>query len=350
MARPAWTQALLSSLFVVACIVMAPLVGQIADHFVKKRVMIVAHLIKFFGAALIACGFDIFAGYALVGVGAALYSPVKYGILRDLLNYRQLVKGNGWMEGTTILAILLGSITGGLMTVQWLNTALLMLPGIYIITLLLTCFIDPLTVTVKRVTFRSIFTGRVFINRIVLLCSDHEALLSLLGSSLFWGAGSVLRLLLVIWLPPLTGLEDQRLPGILSGVIAVGTMVGASLAAGIIRLESIQRCMPVGMCIGVFWLLWTVQSNIWSAGLLLFLIGAAGGFYLVPMNALLQSRGNAVAIQNMVENITMLLALAIYGGLLWIPLPAIDIAIIFGFIFTLIPTMLWWLSYSRHRG
>lgn len=112
---PEWSQPILQMVFVGAYILFAPFVGQVADSFAKGRVMMFANGLKLLGAASICFGINPFLGYTLVGVGAAAYSPAKYGILGELTTGSKLVKANGLMEASTIAAILLGSVAGGVL-------------------------------------------------------------------------------------------------------------------------------------------------------------------------------------------------------------------------------------------
>lgn len=92
---PEWSQPILQMVFVGAYILFAPFVGQVADSFAKGRVMMFANGLKLLGAASICFGINPFLGYTLVGVGAAAYSPAKYGILGELTTGSKLVKANG---------------------------------------------------------------------------------------------------------------------------------------------------------------------------------------------------------------------------------------------------------------
>lgn len=336
-AAPDWQIPMLQEFFVVAFIVLAPFVGPLADNYPKGRVMMLANTVKFTGAAAMLLGLDPLISYGLVGSGAAAYSPAKYGILRELVNNDQLVKANGMMEGSTIVAILLGAVLGGILAD---NNALIALAAVcvcYLIAALANAFI-PKTLALKKTNRLSIFAlVRHFTCALNTLVSHPDARLSLLGTSIFWGAGSTLRLLLVAWVPVALGIADLSMSANLSGAVAIGIAVGAAIAARFIHLKNVNRVLPVGIAIGLLIMLFALCTNLYIAIGLLILIGAAGGFYVVPLNALLQTHGhetvgagNAVAVQNFFENCTMLLLVGLYILMQKNNMPVVQAATLFG--------------------
>ena len=114
MDAPAWQIPVLHQFFVFSFIVLAPFVGALSDAIPKGRVMFISNSIKMIGCAGMLFGLHPLFAYGFVGIGAALYSPAKYGILTECLPAHRLVWANGWMEGLTVAAIILGAIFGGL--------------------------------------------------------------------------------------------------------------------------------------------------------------------------------------------------------------------------------------------
>jgi len=316
---PSWQIPMLQEFFVVAFILLAPFVGPFADGFPKGRVMLIANLLKLLGASAMLMGMNPLLSYGLVGLGAAAYSPAKYGILSELVSDKYLVKANGLMEGSTIVAILLGAVLGGKLADSSVTIALISICACYLTAATANLMIPKLTAVKPNQSFAFMPLVRHFILALKTLFSNKDARLSLLGTSVFWGAGSTLRLLLVAWVPVALGISDLSLPANLSGAVAIGIAVGAALAASLISLKNVNRVLPVGMAIGVLIMIFAHTSHLYAAIALLILIGAAGGFYVVPLNALLQERGhetvgagNAVAVQNFFENCTMLALVGLY--------------------------------------
>ena len=345
---PDWSQPILQMVFVGAYIVFAPFVGQVADSFPKGRVMMFANSLKLLGAASICFGINPFVGYTLVGIGAAAYSPAKYGILGELTTGDKLVKANGLMESSTIAAILLGSVAGGVLA-DWhvlaaLGICALMYGGAVIANL----FIPKLAVARPGQSWRFGSMTGSFFNACRVLWRNGETRFSLMGTSMFWGAGVTLRFLLVLWVPVALGITDNATPTYLNAMVAVGIVVVAGAAAKLVTLETVARCMPAGILIGVGVLFFSLQHALLPAYALLLLIGMLGGFFVVPLNALLQERGkqtvgagNAIAVQNLGENMAMLLMLGIYSLAVKAGAPVVAIGVGFGALFALAITGLW---------
>ncbi|MBA3696205.1 MAG: lysophospholipid transporter LplT, partial [Methylotenera sp.] len=252
-------------------------------------------------------------------LGAAAYSPAKYGILSELVSEKHLVKANGMMEGSTIVAILLGAVLGGKLADSSVSIALMSVCGCYLTAAFANTLIPRLPAVKLNQAFALYPLVQNFFHALKTLFNNRDARLSLLGTSVFWGAGSTLRLLLVAWVPVALGITDLSMPANMSGAVAIGIAVGATLAATTISLKNVNRVLPVGMSIGILIMLFAHSSNLYLSIGLLILIGATGGYYVVPLNALLQERGhetvgagNAVAVQNFVENCTMLTLVGLY--------------------------------------
>ncbi|MGG5839777.1 lysophospholipid transporter LplT [Huaxiibacter chinensis] len=345
---PDWSQPILQMVFVGAYIVFAPFVGQIADSFPKGRVMMCANTLKLVGAASICFGVNPFIGYTLVGIGAAAYSPAKYGILGELTTGDKLVKANGLMESSTIAAILTGSVAGGVLADWHVLAALGVCGVVYAGAVAANLFIPVLPVARPGQSwhFRPL-TARFF-DACRVLWRNGETRFSLLGTSMFWGAGVTLRFLLVLWVPVALGIADNATPTYLNAMVAVGIVAGAGIAAKLVTLDTVARCMPAGILIGVGVLFFSLQHALLPAYALLMLIGMLGGFFVVPLNALLQERGkqtvgagNAIAVQNLGENIAMLLMLGLYSLAVKAGAPVVGIGVGFGALFALAISGLW---------
>ncbi|MEB5922137.1 lysophospholipid transporter LplT [Franconibacter daqui] len=345
---PDWSQPVLQMVFVAAYILFAPFVGQVADSFAKGRVMMVANSLKLLGAAVIGLGFNPFIGYTLVGIGAAAYSPAKYGILGELTTGDRLVKANGLMESSTIAAILVGSVAGGVLADWHIGAALAVCALVYAGAVVANLFIPKLAPARPGQSWRFTPMTRSFFNACRVLWRNDETRFSLVGTSLFWGAGVTLRFLLVLWVPVALGITDNATPTYLNAMVAIGIVLGAGAAAKLVTLETVSRCMPAGILIGVAVIVFALQQALLPAYLLLMLIGIFGGFFVVPLNALLQERGkrsvgagNAIAVQNLGENTAMLLMLGLYSLAVKAGTPVVGIGVGFGAIFALAIAGLW---------
>lgn len=345
---PEWNQPVLQMVFVCAYILLAPFVGQVADSFSKGRVMMVANGLKLLGAVVIVFGGNPFVGYTLVGVGAAAYSPAKYGILGEITTGDRLVKANGLMESSTIAAILIGSMAGGMLADWHVGAALGVCALAYAGAVGANLLIPKLGAARPGQSWRFGPMTRSFFSACRTLWHNDETRFSLVGTSMFWGAGVTLRFLLVLWVPVALGITDNATPTYLNAMVAVGIVAGAGAAAKLVTLERVSRCMPAGILIGVAVIFFSLQQAALPAYLLLLLIGFFGGFFVVPLNALLQERGkrsvgagNAIAVQNLGENTAMLLMLGLYSLAVKLSLPVVGIGVGFGAIFALAIAGLW---------
>src|ERR1700722_15159643 len=316
---PPWTVPLLQEFFVGAFILLAPFVGPFADSRSKGAVMLIANGVKLVGSLGMCIGLNPFLMYGLVGAGAAAYSPAKYGILSELTSADHLVKANSLIESLTIAAILIGAVAGGTLADWRVPAGLAIFTGCYAAAAMANLLIPklPPARSLERLSIPIIL--RSFGGAITSLLKIPDARFSICGTSLFWGAGSTMRFLLVAWVPLALGITNNRMPGYLNAAVAVGIVVGAGLAARFISLDRVQRSLPAGILLGVAVcsLAWT--TNLPIAFALMASVGACGGFYVVALNALLQDRGhrsvgagNAIAIQNLSENTVMLLMVGLY--------------------------------------
>lgn len=326
---------LLQAFFVIPFILLAPFVGALADAFPKGRVMLFANGLKLTGAASMAAGLHPLLCYAMAGVGAAAYSPAKYGILSQLFGPDKLVKANSLLEGSTIVAILLGVLVGGWLADQSLTWAFTGVIGFYALAAVINLLIPrlPPEHPLERFEFRDLL--RQFMESLRSLWRDSDTRFSLIGTSLFWGTGSTLRLLLFAWVPVALGIASNQMPANLMGVVSIGIVIGAALAGLLIRLENVNRALIGGLLLGPLVLLFAQQTTLLNTVLLLVAIGAAGGLFVVPLNALLQEHGHrsvgaghALAVQNLWENLAMLAFVGVYA--LLEGLPVVNLAMGFG--------------------
>ncbi|HHZ8505815.1 TPA: lysophospholipid transporter LplT [Morganella morganii] len=353
---PEWSQPMLQMVFVLSFIVLAPFVGQIADSFPKGRVMLLSNGCKLIGAMVICVGTDPFLGYGLIGVGAAAYSPAKYGILGELTTGEQLVKANGLIEASTIVAILLGSVTGGFLSDYHITMTLILCTVMYALAALTNIYIPRLPPAKTGLSRNPRTMVVTFLRAAVSLWKNQESRFSLTGTSLFWGAGVTLRLMLVLWVPAALGITSQTMPPLLNAMVAIGIVAGAGLAARFITLETVRRCMPAGILIGGMVIIFAVQTSVVPAGITLILVGVFGGLFLVPLNAMLQKRGketvgagNAIAVQNLGENSAMLLMLGLYSLAVKAGMPVVVIGAAFGSLFALAIGGLWLWDIRRKK-
>ncbi len=332
--HPGWIP-LLQACFVIPFILLAPFVGALADAFPKGRVMLFANGLKLAGAAALAAGLNPLVCYGAAGVGAAAYSPAKYGILSQLFGPEKLVKANGMLEGSTIVAILLGVVVGGWLADLSLAHAFAGVVGMYALAAAINLLIPRLPPEHPLDRFDAAGLLREFIVSVKSLWRNNDARFSLIGTSLFWGTGSTLRLALFAWVPVALGIANNQMPANLMGVVSIGIVLGAALAGVLVRLETVNRALPGGLLLGPLVMLLAWQSGLVPAALLLAGIGIAGGFFVVPLNALLQERGHesvgaghALAVQNLWENLAMLVFVGAYA--LAEGLPVVGVVTAFG--------------------
>jgi len=339
---PPWMTPYLKFFFVISYVALAPYVGAFADRLPKGTIMFIANTIKIAGCALMLFEVNPLAGYALVGLGAAAYSPVKYGILTEYLPHSKLVTANGWIEGLTVGSIILGVVLGGLLIrartadvllgwdLPYVDTgidtppeaALAIIIVVYAIAAVFNLFIPRTGVAMKRLPGHPLATLRDFLHCVKALWKDKLGQISLAVTTLFWGAGATLQFIVIDWSAAALGynLSDASL---LQGVCAFGIAAGAVLASMTVRLDHAVKVIPLGIAMGLIVILMNVAHSVWLAVPLIVLIGGLAGFFVVPMNALLQHRGHhlvgagrSIAVQNFNENASILVMIALYSLLL----------------------------------
>ena len=327
-----WYVPALQSVFLVAFVALAPWVGPFADRMPKPRVLIIGNLLKAVGALLMVLQVDALIAYALVGVGAAVYGPAKYGALPELVEHDALVKANGWIEGSTIAAIVLGTVVGAKVADASISTALWMVVGLFLLSAAATLLMPALPA-------RGALPGPAlagFVKQTRMFFQTSRARFSMLGASLFWSAAAALRVLIVAWAPLALGLNSASGIAELTLVLAGGIVVGTLLAPRFIPIENLRRARLAGYLLGVAILTLAFADNVWVARCVLIMVGIAGGLFVVPVNAALQEighrtigSGGAVAIQNFFENLAMLLAVGLWT---WAASDGVDPTFAIGFL------------------
>jgi MFS transporter, LPLT family, lysophospholipid transporter len=332
---PAWSGPLLQAFFVGAYILLAPFVGVFADARPKGSVMLYANALKCVGGLGLCLHVNPFVSYALVGAGAAANSPAKYGILSELVVSAQLVKANSLLEASTIAAILLGAIAGGKLTDWSIEGALTAITGCYAAAALSAILVPRIKQTaVPAINYSVVPIVKSFALKTRSLLKSRNARLAVIGTSLFWGAGAALRFLVIAWVPVALKVTNNSLPGLLTGMVAAGIVVGAALAARFVQLQHVRRALPAGILIGFgVGLLPLVTTRPLAFAVMAF-VGICSGFFVVPLDALLQKEGNgsvgagaAIAIQNMFENLSMLVLVSGYSAAVFLNTPVNGIAI-----------------------
>jgi len=331
---PAWSGPLLQAFFVGAYILLAPLVGVFADARPKGSVMLYANTLKCVGGLGLCLHANPFISYALVGAGAAANSPAKYGILSELVVQAQLVKANSLLEASTIAAILLGATAGGKLTDWSIEGALTAITVCYAAAALSAILVPRIKRALPAISYSVVPIVKSFALKTRSLLKSRNARLAVIGTSLFWGAGAALRFLVIAWVPVALKVTNNSLPGYLTGMVAAGIVVGAALAARFVRLQHVRRALPAGILIGFgVCLLPLVTTQLLAFAVMAF-VGICSGFFVVPLDALLQKEGNggvgagaAIAIQNMFENLSMLAMVSGYSAAVFLDTPVNAIAI-----------------------
>ena len=353
---PEWQRAALVPMFALFYVVLAPFVGAFADAVPKGKVMFISNSIKVVGCLMMLFGTHPLAAYAIVGLGAAAYSPAKYGILTELLPPSQLVKANGWIEGLTIGSIILGVLLGGQLVGPHIaphllaldlplfdlgvdtapEAAIASLVILYVIASVFNLYIPRTDAPLQPLSSDPVALVRDFSDCNSRLWNDRLGQISLATTTLFWGVSGNLRYIVLAWAAAALGYGTTQASSLV-GVVAVGTAVGAVVASMLMRLEHATRVMPLGVAMGLLVVLMNFIDNVWLAAPFLIVLGALGGYLVVPMNALLQHRGHnlmgagrSIAVQNFNEQACILALGAFYTGMTRGGLSAFGAITIFG--------------------
>jgi len=336
MHAPNWHKPLLLQFFVISYIVLAPFVGSFADALPKGRVMFISNGIKFVGSLAMIFGMPPLYAYGIVGIGAAAYSPAKYGILTELLPPDKLVSANGWMEGSTVIAIILGAIIGGKMASIDPQAAMIAITALYLVAAGFNAFIPKLPIDHTIPKKELLFILSDFYHSFIALWRDPQGQVSLSVTTLFWGAGATLRLVVIAWAGITLGFELDHATQ-LTATVALGVALGSVIAARYISLENSVKVLPAGIVMGLLVMAMVLVTEWHFAAILLFMIGVLSGFFVVPLNALLQHRGHlligaghSIAVQNFNENLGILLLSGAYTLMVRANLQINHIVVIFG--------------------
>jgi hypothetical protein len=356
MHAPQEYEPLLKLFFTVSYVLLAAFVGAFADSIPKGRVMLISNGVKIIGCLMMFAGVHPLAAYAVVGLGAAAYSPAKYGILTELLPHRLLVVANGWIEGLTVMAIILGTVVGGLLVKPDIALALLNLDfpmidtgidtvpemsigiigSIYLVAAAFNLYIPDTGVDHRILKKNPLYLLHDFNHCLMLLWRDKLGQVSLAVTTLFWGAGATLQFIVLKWAEAALNMDLSK-ASMLQGVVAIGIAIGAVLAAKMVSMRKSVKVIPLGIAMGLIVLSMNFVRDLWVAVPLLVLIGALSGFFVVPMNALLQHRGHilmgaghSIAVQNFNENLSILVMTGLYALLVYLNLSVYAIIALFG--------------------
>ena len=342
MQAPAEYEPLLKTFFTVSYVLLAAFVGAFADSMPKGRVMFISNSIKVIGCGMMFLDVHPLIAYGIVGLGAAAYSPAKYGILTEFLPHRLLVVANGWIEGLTVGAIIMGVMVGGMLIkpdvahvmlsfdLPYINTgidtigemAMSVVAGFYAIAALINLYVPNTGVDHKPLKKNPWYLIHEFNHCLMLLWRDRLGQISLAVTTLFWGAGATLQFIVIKWSESALQLDLSK-SSMLQGVVAIGVAAGAIIAAKFVTLRKSVRVIPLGIAMGIIVLVMNFVRDIGPAIPLLIIIGGLSGFFVVPMNALLQHRGHilmgaghSIAVQNFNENLSILAMTGIYYAMI----------------------------------
>ncbi len=371
---PEWMTPMLKLFFFISYVVLAAFVGAFADALPKGRVMMITNMIKVVGCALMFFSLHPLLAYAVVGLGAAAYSPAKYGILTELLPPEKLVVANGWIEGLTVGSIILGFVVGGVLVSPAVATGLLtfdmpivdtgvdqageaavaVIALIYVAAAVVNYGIPDTGARYARQSRNAVRLLQDFAHCATTLWRDKLGQISLAVTTLFWGAGATLQFIILKWSETVLGMTLSQ-GAIMQAVVAVGIAIGSVTAAARVSLKRSLSVLPVGVAMGLLVCAMalidfsrlpaggiavgpaTITWAMWVAAALMVSVGAMAGYFVVPMNALLQHRGHvllsaghSIAVQNFNENLNILLMLGIYALLIWLDLRIETIIVLFG--------------------
>lgn len=343
--RGAWYVPALQASFLVAFVVLAPWVGPLADRRPKPHVLLTGNVLKAAGAGLMVAGVEPLGAYALVGAGAAVYGPAKYGILPELVGPERLVRANGWIEGSTIVAIVLGTVVGARVADRSVPVALVVIVACYVASAAATLALPRLAAAQSDAQVGV----AAFVGRMRTLLVVARARFSMLGNSLFWASAAVLRLLLVAWAPAVLAAASASDVADLTLFLALGIVAGALLVPRLIPIERLRRARLAAYAMGVAILVFSLVDAAWPARAVLVAIGVCGGMFLVPINAALQDLGHrtigsgrAVALQSFFENSAMLTSVGIYTAAVGAGAEPVSSIVVVGVLVLIATTLVSW--------
>ena len=361
---PGWWAPLLKFSFTLSYVLLAPLMGPLADAFAKAKLMACMNALKVVGVAFVFTSFHPMLAFAIVGMAASAYAPAKYGLITETVPAEQLVKANAWLEVTVVMSVILGTVCGGLLVavknfefMVLLNQGfldsfqltietqyagpLLSLIVIYIAAALLNFGIPSIDIKYVQQSMKPIALIQNFYQSNRILWTDPVGKLSLAVTTLFWGIGAVVQFAVLVWAKEALEMPLEQAT-LLQAVVAIGVIFGAGVAGYLIALHHAFKVLPLGLWLGISLPALVFSSSLWIAIPLMLLTGFAGGMLMVPMNALLQNRGyklltagRSIAVQGFNENASVMIMLGIYSGLLAFEFPLKWVMTLMGTVMTL---------------
>ena len=373
---PGWWAPLLKFSFTLSYVFLAPLMGPLADAFPKAKLMACMNALKVVGVAFIFTSFHPMLAFAIAGMAASAYAPAKYGLVTETVPAAQLVKANGWLEVTVVMAVIMGTACGGLLVASksfaWMSALnlsfielwglsletqyagpLLSLIVIYSIAGLLNFGIPNLNIRYAQESMRPIALFKNFIQSNRILWQDPVGKLSLAVTTLFWGIGAVVQFAVLLWAKEALNMPLEQ-ASLLQAVVAFGVIFGAGMAGHYVALQNAYKVLPLGLWLGLSLPALAFSTSLWIAIPLMLITGFAGGMLMVPMNALLQNRGYTLltagrssAVQGFNENASVMIMLAVYSGLLALELPLQWVMVIMGSVMTM--GMIYLMRMASHK-
>ena len=361
---PGWWAPLLKFSFTLSYVFLAPLMGPLADAFSKAKLMACMNALKVVGVAFIFTNFHPVLAFGIAGMAASAYAPAKYGLVTETVPAEKLVKANGWLEVTVVMAVILGTACGGLLVASksyvWMSTLnlsfiellgpsletqyagpLLSLIVIYSIAGLLNFGIPNLNIRYAQESMRPVALFKNFIQSNRILWQDPVGKLSLAVTTLFWGIGAVVQFAVLLWAKEALNMPLEQ-ASLLQAVVAFGVIFGAGIAGHYVALQNAYKVLPLGLWLGLSLPALAFSTSLWIAIPLMLITGFAGGMLMVPMNALLQNRGytlltagRSIAVQGFNENASVMIMLGIYSGLLALELPLQWVMVFMGTVMSL---------------
>lgn len=360
---PGWWAPLLKFSFTLSYVFLAPLMGPLADAFSKAKLMACMNALKVVGVAFIFTSFHPVLAFAIAGMAASAYAPAKYGLVTETVPAVQLVKANGWLEVTVVMAVILGTACGGLLVASksfaWMSTLnlsfiellglsletqyagpLLSLIVIYIIAGLLNLGIPSVNIRYVQQSMKPVALFKNFIQSNRILWQDPVGKLSLAVTTLFWGIGAVVQFAVLLWAKEALDMPLEQ-ASLLQAVVAFGVIFGAGMAGHYVALHNAYKVLPLGLWLGLSLPALAFSTSLWIAIPLMLITGFAGGMLMVPMNAVLQNRGytlltagRSIAVQGFNENASVMVMLGVYSGLLALELPLQWVMVMMGTVMT----------------
>jgi len=373
---PGWWAPLLKFAFTLSYVFLAPVLGPLADAMSKSRLMATMNGLKFLAVSCFFFGLHPVLAFALVGLAASAYAPAKYGLVTEMVPQHQLVRANGWLEVTVVLAVILGTACGGVLlslkgvaVMLWLNECIviglglslktqlagpmLTIMGIYLVAALLNWGIPPSNAHYAQRSLRPLALLRDFAQSNRILWQDPIGRLSLSVTTLFWGIGAVIQFAVLLWAQQTLNMPLEQ-GAYLQAIVAFGVIAGAAAAGYWIRLEFAEKVLPLGILLGLLLPAIAFSNSLSIAIPLMLCIGFAGGVLMVPMNALLQHRGyqlltagRSIAVQGFNENASVLVMLGVYSLMLAMQMPLNSVMSVLGIAMSLGMACLTWVHRNR---